>query len=733
MNALPVGGERLKDAEFRKRYFEDLERQGFDVAYTAYYAYTHEQVTKDYRDGYIALARDAHERGYPACVQIQSTLCNPKVLDLAEAQYHIDNTPDAREDGCFFASFASQKWEECLKELTRIFVEDYGYDWVVYEEPMYRVDIPGTKDKFHEVFLERYPGVAYPTKRAETTSYLKVQRLKADLLVEFYDKLTSHAKSVGAKKTGVMPWFFIPTIENTPAGTLNTSCDIGRIGALNNLDFLVVRMQPDNIHADVMRTGDGAQQSASLYYPEVMAHGLGKPIMAVSNPVDEHTNFPEIPLIPLEFFKRSLLASLAAAPNGMTRHWYGQRYGEDTDHMNFMAQVNSYVSRLGNPVSPVGFLFSYRGGRHAEPHTYETVWPFYWSIVKQLMFDEKLPVHTLYAETLAQNLESSPELRVIILEEHFPLTIGEARVLKQWWQARPGRAVLVFGSGLGFCADPEQPGARPMNQSFAEILQTLGVSLRPQSQVETVGGIVDMVYVSKVRRTAFLGESMEVATDSIANLERVFGSRSVALYTDQHTGTPVIISYGAGDLFGMVCGLGSSASTAPVAAKLIRHTLERMHVDEPVVRSNSPELLWNLTRTEYVVVTNPSDAPASAELMHNNFLMWDVVRKSMQPNQKSSSLTLEPFGFSVFRRIGKRAKLYDVDGALYLKSIIDGAGRADISALTGTGLSVMVKNPPVEVKVDGRNAQYTTLPCAEHSEIVLTGLTSGEHLITLTW
>ncbi|MCX8053360.1 MAG: hypothetical protein N3B12_06095, partial [Armatimonadetes bacterium] len=347
MNALPVGPEQVATSDQRARYFEDLERWGFDVPYNAFYAHLFDDVVGRLREAYAEFASEAHRRGYPAFVQIQSTVCAGDRVGIEEAQYNLKNEPGRWGEKRFFASFSSDAWKNYLKELTTLFVREYGYDGVVFEEPMYRVDIPGTKDRFYEKFRAAFPDVKYPESREETSEYLRVQEAKADSLVRFYTDLAAHAKSVGARYVGVMPWFFIPTVENTPEGTLNTSCDINAIARIPDVDLLVVRMQPDNIFFGVMRTGDEMSKSPLLYYVEVMAHQLGKEIIAVNNPTDEHTDYPAFPLIPFEFFRDATLASLAAAPNGFTRHWYGQNYGKDDRHMEVLSQAASCTSRLG--------------------------------------------------------------------------------------------------------------------------------------------------------------------------------------------------------------------------------------------------------------------------------------------------------------------------------------------------------------------------------------------------
>lgn len=734
MNALPVDVDRLKDKQARTKYFEDMARWGFDVAYTAFYARTVEDVLGKDRKAYAAFAQEAHERGLPACVQIQSTLCNPRALGVEEAQYHVDNAPDTLDDGRFFASFASEKWKAYLQELTRVFIEDFGYDWIVFEEPMYRVDIPGSKDCFHALFVEQYPELEYPTARAETVEYLTVQKLKADVLIRFYEALTSHAKSLNASKVGIMPWFFIPTTENTPEGTLNTSCDIGRLAALDSLDFLVVRMQPDNIFVDVMRTGDEMRRSPLLYYPEVMAHALGKPLMAVSNPVDEHTNYPEYPLIPLDFFQKSLLASLAAAPDGMTRHWYGARYDEDAAHMEFMTPINKHVSRLGNLTTPVGFMFSYRGGRHAGPYTYETAWQSYWAIAKHLMLNEKLPMRTIYADSLAKNLERAPDLQVLVIDEKLPISIGQAQILRQWWQSGRGRALIMFGGGLGYSADEETPGLQPISHPFGGLLQVMGVRERPEAQVILPESKSHLKYVARIARSAFLADGTEAPVDRIANVERIFGSRSNEVYIDEATGSPVIIQYSVGETLAFFCGLELTEATAPIAAKIIKHALNRADAPTPSVESSVPELLWNSTRTGFTVVVNAGDKPAKCAVARPNSALWDVVNRGILPGEsKAAELTMDPLSFRIFRHIGKRSKFYDMIGAVYIHSIVDGAGRADVSAYTLSSVSFLLKVAPKDVIVDGRPVKFD---CSESSgafQITLNGLSTDDHLISIRW
>ena len=157
MNALPVGPEQLVDGDSRSRYFEDLEKLGFDVAYTAYYAHAYEDVTERFRQGYIEFAQEASRRGYPSCVQIQMTVCAGDRVGIEEAQYDVANKPERWGKKGFFASFSSDAWKAYLNELTTLFVRDYGYEWVVFEESSHAPHLE-ERERFRAVvedFIER--------------------------------------------------------------------------------------------------------------------------------------------------------------------------------------------------------------------------------------------------------------------------------------------------------------------------------------------------------------------------------------------------------------------------------------------------------------------------------------------------------------------------------------------------------------------------------------------------
>lgn len=733
MNALPVGPQRVLDADARNAYFADLERWGFDIPYNAYYAATHQQVVGDYKSAYSEFAAEAHRRGYPACIQIQVTVNAGDRVGIEECQHDVDNKPDVLPNGNFFASFSSRPWIEYLKELTTIFVTQYGYDFVVFEEPMYRVDIPGTKDPFHAQFTEAHPDIEYPTRREETAAYLAVQEAKADALVAFCTELVEHAKSVGAAKVGIMPWFFIPTIENTPPSTLNPSCPINRIAAIEALDIIVVRMQPDNVYADVMRTGDSLQTSPMIYYSEILAHSLGKDVIAVNNPTNEHTADRPEPMVPAGFFRDYTVSAVAALPGGFTRHWYGKSYGEDTAQMELLSDAASLCSRLGNPGAPIAFVFSYHGTRHAEPYTYETVFPFYWELVKRLQFDSHIPMLTFFADTLEDDLARHPEVQLLILDEHFPLTSPQMMAISRWWQSEEKRSVVSFGTGLGFCADNEFPGLRPSNAACPGVFELIGLKQEDDPQYVSDEPIV-LRDVSRIRRSAFLGDGMVLPVNVIANVRRVFGSRATVLYEvdlpDAHV--PVIAEWRDRATVALFCGFGLSKETVGCAELAIRYALREVGFSGLIVDSCSEGILWGANKHDYVAISNISDEEGSVTGRPGRSNFWDCRERRMLPDG-DVQIAIPSKSFRVFRVVGRRSKFFDVLGATYLRRLVDGAGRAEIDLWAGNTTTLVLRASPREIMVDGKHCTVTQEVINGAYYVTLQQCPSGERKISLKW
>lgn len=733
MNALPVGIERVADGPSRQRYFDDLDRWGFDIAYTAFYAHLYEDVIGKLKEPYLEFVAQAHHRGHPACVQIQSTVCAGDRVGIEEAQYDIENNPQKWGEKGFFGSFASEEFEQYLEEITSIFVKEYRYDYVVFEEPMFRVDIPGTKDRFYQKMMEHNPAFRYPDAHVETTEYVAVQRAKADMLVDFYTRLVDHAKSIGAKKVGIMPWFFLPTIENTPPETLNTSCEIGRIAQIPGLDLLVARMQPDNIYADTMRTGDELRKSPALYHIELMAHGLGKDLIAVSNPTDEHTDYPSCPLIPYEFYRDCTLASIAAAPGGFTRHWYGQNYGKDDRHMEALTTAARCATRLGQPRSPVAFVFSYSGTRHAEPYTYETVFPFYLALAEHLAFEAHMPMLTFYADTLEENLALHPEVQVLVLDEHFPLSVDEMKVISRWLHGAGKRAVVAFGAGVGYAADPELAGAQPSWRSHPGVYELIG--LRQEEDPQVVFDEPQPVRdVSRVRRSAFLGSEALPALTRAANVRRVFGSRASVLYEIgiDEPRIPVVSEWRDRTTVALFCGFGLSPETARAAEKAITYALGEVDAPRFLLDSCTDGIVWNVTANDYIAISNLSDHEGRATGRPGRANFWDCLKQRLL-DDGDTEFVIPPRSFGVYRMVGRRSKFLDVEGACYLRSLVDGAGRAEIDIWAGRTTTFLLKASPKSIMVDGRSSTVTQEFVDGVCRLTLQHCPPGEHAVSLRW
>ena len=732
MNALPVGPQAVSDAESRSRYFDDLERWGFDIPYNAYYAGLFEDVVGRHKPAYVEFAAEAHRRGYPAAIQIQTTVCAGDRVGIDQAQYDVDNKPDMRGSSNFFASFSSRAWRDYLKELTTIFVQQYGYDWVIFEEPMYAVDIPGTKDPFYAEFMGAHPDDRYPASREETTGYIRVQEAKADALVDFCRELVVHAKEVGAKKAGVMPWFFIPTIENTPPGTLNPSCPIERIAAIPELDTIVVRMQPDNIRCDTMRTGDDLTNSPKLYYSEIMAHSLGKDVICVNNPTDEETQ-PGDSLIGLDFYKDATLAAVAGSPGGFTRHWYPKNYGQDTKHMEILTDAAAFTSRLGQPVAPVAFVFSYGGTIHAEPYTYETIFPFYWAVAKRLQLRARIPMLTFFADTLEEDLARHPEVQLLVLDEHFPLTSDQMMAISRWWQGAEKRGLVAFGNGLGFCADAERPGIRPSCSACPGVFELIGLKQEDEPQYISDQPI-KLRDVSRIRRAAFLGDDLTLPVNTIANVRRVFGSRASVLYevdlADTHM--PVAAEWRDRATLALFCAFGLSDETADIAEKAIRYALREVDFSGLMMESCTDDMLWSINKHDYVVVSNLSDKPGLAKGKPGRANFWDCREGRLLPDEETD-IKVPPKSFRVLRVVGRRSKFFDVLGASYLRKLTDGAGRAEIDLFAGRKTTLVLRASPKEIIVDGKHSTVTQEVINNAYHVTLNQCPPGERKIELRW
>lgn len=716
MNALPVAPEDIATPESRARYFQDLGRWHFDIAYTGVYAHSIGQVTHEYRDRYVSFAKMAHEAGVPACVQIACTLAPLEDVPISEAQHYRDGTPDWLSEHSFFASFASRRWRDFLSELTAVFFTDYGYDWVVFEEPMYRVDVPGQPDRFVEEFQRCYPGVELPTGSEDTTAYRLVQDLKEDILTDFLREMMLRAHQAGAKRAGVMPWFFIPTIENTPAGSLNTSCDTGRIVGLPELDFVVVRMQPDNIYANVMRTGDEMQESPLLYYPEVMAHQLGKPVLAVNNPSNEHVPDTGCPLLPLEFFQRAALAEFAAAPDGLTRHWYGYNYQTEGPWMDFFSDLLLYCNRLGGAAPQMGYVISHAGARHGAPHTWETNWQRWWALGREMMLERLYPVAMLWASDLQRELRANPRLRLLAVSSAFPLTPEQMGVVERWLVEDDGRGLVVFAESTQLSADPLQAGPVELEQSLPGLHRLLGLP-RPSALADAKGKL--LLAMDPARAEEF-AQTLGIPADSpVIQRLRLQEDVEPRAGLQPRRGTAIaVLPLGPVDMPEQIC-------------RFVRGLATHCGAQAPILKEAHVSVLWNQTACGFVVLANTALTASDAQLRTEGQRVWDVVNRRML--EADARLTLPPLGFALLRPVSAGKTILDVDGQMCLLCVKEEQEESGVRLWKRGPLLIRSTREVVSAAYDGVPVRFSTRLCGEcwETRLELDGL--GECEVRLAW
>jgi hypothetical protein len=712
MNALPVQPQQVANADQRLRYFDDLDRWGFEIAYCAFNAYLCDDIDK-LSDSYAGFVTEAHKRGYPACVQIQSSICAASGVGIEEAQFDAKNNPVKFKENCFFASFASDAWKDHLKELTSQFIKRYGFDYVVFDEPMISVDIPGPNDRFYAKYVANNPNVKYPKSREETTEYLMVQDAKARCVGEFYSDLVAHAKSVGAKKAGIIPCSFIPTANSAT----NVFCNTGQIAQIPGLDFLIAKAHQDD-------------NTTKLGYIEVMAHALGKDLIVLCDPIKESDD--SLGLVPFDIYRDTTLACLAAAPCGFARYWYSQDYGNDSTHMEVLTSAAEASRRLGRPKSPVAFVFSCSGARHVEPLTYEGAFSHYMALAGQLAFNAHIPMLTFHADTLDKDLNEHPEVQLLIFEEHFPMSVEQMLVIRNWWQSSEKRAAITFGSGAGFNADLNLPGPQPCALSQPGMLELIGLRQEEDLTI-TFDEPVEINDVSRVRRSAFLQDE-PVKVKQIADVRRIFGSRASVLYEvdAQDTKVPVVAEWRDRSTLAVFCGFGLSSETAPMAEKAIKYVLREVGAPNFMIDSCSQGVLWNENAANYLIISNVSDSEGLAVGRPGRANLWDVMEERLLPDG-DPQIKVVPHSFKLYRIVGRRSKFLDVQGALCLRKLMDGSGRAEIELLAGQKTMFVLRSSPREIIVDGK-------PCTVSQEVkdgvyyvTLLQCRPGEHNITLKW
>lgn len=708
MNPLPTGPHQVRTAEQRRQYFRDMKRWGFNVAYNAFYAFPMREVRGALRKPYEEFARMARAEGFPACVQIQSTVAEAEDVPLSESQYYLTNIcqtykhhPDVGRLN-FFASFASRRWRQFLKQLSTLFY-DYGYRWVVFEEPMFRVDVPGTKDRFYAQFRRRFPKVPYPTRHTETEGYVQVQAFKQQVLIEFLQEMAAHAKRIGYEKVGVMPWFFTPTHENTPEETWHTACDLGRIHHLPEMDFIVVRMQPDNIFSDAVTQQEGLALPR-LAYLENLAHQGGKPIIAVNNPTNEHLPPGERRenLLPYEYFSRYTLAAAAAAPSGMTRHWYGKNYDRERRQMALYRRVNPLLNRLGQATSPIALVYSYRGLVHAMPRSAKQLWTPYARIASSLLYEAKLPALTLYADTLGEGLKHAPGVSTLVLFEQYPVSPAEIALLKEWVESHPDRRLVLFGCGRGQTCDLKTMFYR-YTWRPPEMVELFGLRADRPFQTGGYGETAAIRFVGESAKDVFLGKRFEWRCYGWGRAGFRRSKRFEPLYEEERTGAPVITRYhypGGGQAYFIAQGLEGPRSNFPFARFLQRIT-NTDGASFPRV-SGSEDVLWNRTRNGYLIVANASTEKGWFQLNAPGRRVWNVEEKKFEPKQRGKR-PLEGEAIRVCRLPAEGDPILDVEGQIYLSRIEMRENSAEISGYFRRRTLIRTLRRPTSLRWNGQS------------------------------
>ncbi|GAB4325886.1 MAG: hypothetical protein Kow0059_22140 [Candidatus Sumerlaeia bacterium] len=750
MNCLPVMPDALDSPAKMDRYFSDLKRWNFDVPYNAFYAFPMERVTGEWKPIYIEFARRARQMGLPACVQIQSTVAwAPDVGWEQNAQFYADNTTDLydhhhsglKPPPNYFASFSSRTWRDFLKNLISLFF-DYGYNWLVIEEPMQRADIPGTKDPFYQVFRERHPDLPYPLHAADSLPYYTVQRLKRQLLIEFLDELTTHARRTGFDMIGVMPWFFTPTHENTPVETWNTGCDQGRVAGLPNVDFLVVRMQPDNLFAEATIAEQGEALPRQVYV-ENMAHHFGKPIVAVNNPTNEHIRPGETEtLIPYDFFAPYTLAAAAASPSGQTRHWYSKHYELDSRQMDLMAMVNTVLPRLGTPRSPWAVVFSWAGADRVWPRGWRQTWRHLYFLTSQFMFVEGAPMHTVFGESLRSQLEAMPWIKCLFLLPWFPLPPHERVWLRQWAEGAPERRLVFLGAHKGYTWEPGGVYYAP-NVGNNEVVELFGLDPDVPLRTRPFSASVRLKAASSSDPSRrFWGDGITIEAAGYTTVPDRSDPQISVVYEDED-GDAVVVekSFGpdGGRALFVGCALDGAGSDFPMSELLAWlapawDALPGVCLESaPLLVSNPGEVLWNVSSTGYLIAANLARHPnrVHVKLNTHQIQLWDVMKRRF--GDSTGLFDLPPHSILCLRLVPEGTALLDVFGQLALHRASDDGSRIHLEGHFGTNVTVWTKQPLKRAVQNNRELSLERRPNDLYAEHSIGNVNPGRGAIVLEY
>lgn len=723
MNLLTAKPEAVADQNGLGTYFDQLEQYGLDVACISFCALSHDKLIGPYKDIYSGFNDEAQKINRLACISINTSISAGDKVDISQAQYDSKNNPLLHPLG-FYASFASGAWLDYIKSIIVFFIGELGYPMVVFDGIEYRVDIPGTSDVFREEFAARRGSLTYPAAKEESTSYLAVQQTKANLLKDFCSQIAACAKSAGAQNVGIALCGFLPEKESASECAPYSGCDGLLLSRLADVDFVVFKTPPHLLHADYLRinTQEDAPQAV---FSRVLAFSSGKSTIAFGG-CDSLKESMTAAELDEDIIIRSINAAVAANSCGFCLPIPVLGINES------LCTTAEYTSRLGKPFSPVAFVFSCSGARHAPPNSYELVLDSYRMFVERMAFEAKIPVLTFHAETLEQDLAAHPEVRVLVFDEHFPLSAEQMTVIREWWEDNGKRAAIAFGLGQGFSANVEEPGLQPSGRAYPGMLELIG--LKQEEPVIEFDQPAPLIEVSRVRKSAFLAAAEPVLVDAVAGMRRVFGSRANLLYEVEcgANRVPVVAEWRDRLTLALFCGFGLSRSTVDMAIKAVGYALKETDVPQPIMSSLSEDMIWCCNRHNYIVLANLSDHESSAVGNPGRAGFWDCRERRML-DDGSPEIKVAPNSIRVLRMVGRRSKFLDVVGCLCLKSLLDGAGRAEIDLITGRKTTFILRSSPREILVDGKSSAITQEVIDGVYYVTLQQCSSGNHRISLRW
>jgi hypothetical protein len=646
-------------------------------------------------------------------------------MGIEEAQYDAANQPLKVGSDAFLASPASDAWREHLKGLILLFLRDLSYDWIVIEEPAYQVGVPGESDRLRARVAERFPDVQYPSSGEESSEFLLLQQAKADSVMDFCLSLAADAKEAGAEKVGVVPQVLLPSARAKADAIPRTACDEGHFTQSDNVDFLVSDMGPGSVYSGEVIPGGEPGKSPVACYVESKAHSTGKPVLTVASSAKP---------VPVGLQNDALLAVLAANSSGFVGREFGSEPAEDKDHVALLSEAATYAGRLGQPYSPVAFVLSESGCRHARPNDFETIFRHYWAFAKGMAENAHVPMLTFRAETLQGSLSEHPEVRVLVFEEHFPLSVDQMLVIRDWWQGPDKRAIVTFASGLGLCADVDSPGACPCTRSLPGVLELIGLKQDPDEPVFAFDKPTKLRDVSRVRRSAFFQGNPDQTLSKVANVRRVFGSRATILYEADLNDPkiPVVSEWKDRTTLAIFCGFGLESDTAEAAQSAVLYALKETDSPVTILGDCSDGLLWNINKNGYIVISNVSDKPGTAVGKPGRNTFWDCKAQKMLP-EGDPQFSIAAHSFGVYRVVGRRSKFFDIRGVSCLYSLIDGAGRADIEILAGRTTTLVLRASPKEIAVDGKSSTISQEVVNGAYHVTLQQCSPGERRISLKW